>query len=341
MKSEAYFLIRYGQSEQAFERRPIELESAKEGELCIEVESFGLNYADVMARNKLYREAPPLPAVLGYEVVGKVVEVGSSDQEQLLDRRVLAFTRFGGYGKHVVTKVSACVPIDDLSGNKALALATQYVTAYYMSEHLSPLRKGDHVLIHAASGGVGIALIQLAKRAGATVIAKVGSDEKMEFARNMGADHVINYKKQDYVQEVKDWLGTKRLDVVFNPVAGKTFKWDLGLLGSGGRLFLYGGSDLMGRKWGVFSGLNFMRQMGLLIPIAFMMRSKSLLGVNMLKVADYKEEVLQNCLEEVVRLTQKGELNPPEGRMFDHNQLAQAHTLLESGTSIGKIGINW
>ena len=147
-------------------------------DVLIETEAFGLNYADVMARRGLYREAPAFPCVIGYEVVGTIIQTGSSVDITLIGKRVVAFTRFGGYAKHVITTKDAIAEIGKMPVNDALALATQGVTAYYMSNYISPVRTGEHVLIHAAAGGVGTLLIQLAKQAGAIVIAKVSSKEK-------------------------------------------------------------------------------------------------------------------------------------------------------------------
>ncbi|MGB1507614.1 MAG: quinone oxidoreductase family protein, partial [Crocinitomicaceae bacterium] len=203
MNTKAVILKRKGASSQAFEIGDIELPSLKQDEILIKNQAFGLNYADVMARNGLYRDAPPMPCVIGYEVVGEVVEVGNELSRSLIGKRVLAFCRFGGYGQHVITKGNSAIEIDDLPSEEVLALCTQAVTAYYMTDMLSPIRKGDSVLIHAAAGGVGTILIQLAKKRGANVIAKVGSNEKMSLVKNLGADFTINYKEKDYYEEVK------------------------------------------------------------------------------------------------------------------------------------------
>ena len=112
MKSEAFFLTNYGEAKQAFQLQAFELESLSSSEVLIEVEAFGLNYADVMARNKLYREAPPLPCVLGYEVVGRIIQVGNTSSNELIGKRVLAFCRFGGYAKHVKVPNYAFVEIE-------------------------------------------------------------------------------------------------------------------------------------------------------------------------------------------------------------------------------------
>jgi NADPH2:quinone reductase len=340
-KTEAMFLVKKGDALTAFERRVMELRDLKGNEVLIESEAFGLNYADVMARLGLYREAPPMPCVVGYELVGTVIEVGNDADPSLLGKRVVAFCRFGGYGKHVITWDYAVVPIADTPAEVAMVLCTQAVTAYYMAEYLTPIHKHEKVLIHAAAGGVGTVLIQLAKRKGAEVFAKIGDDSKASLVRQLGADHVINYKKSDYGQQIESILKGDRLDASFNAVAGSTYKIDLKLLGSGGRLVLFGGAELGRARWGIFSTLNFARKMGMVIPIGLMMRSKNILGVNMLKLADHRPIVLKHCLEDVVALYMKGELKPQVGGVYSVDQLAEAHAALEGGKTTGKLTVKW
>ena len=341
IKTEALVLIQKGNAQNAFEKRAIELNEPANNEVLIEVESFGLNYADVMARNGLYREAPPMPCVIGYEVVGKVTKVGENASSNWIGKRVVAFCRFGGYSKHVITNETAIVEIDDMNAGDALALCTQSVTAYYMAEYLSPVRDGDHVLIHAAAGGVGTILIQLAKKRGAIVFAKIGSENKRALVKSLGADFVINYNDSNYEVQIEKLLNGERLDISYNPVAGSTFKKDFKLLGSGGRLVLFGGSEMSGTKWGFFSTLNFVRKMGFMLPIGLMMRSKNVLGVNMLKIADNKPKIMTHCLQEVVNLYKQKEITPQVGGIFPVSEISKAHEALENGKTIGKLIINW
>lgn len=340
-KSEAFFLKQTGDAHQAFELKSYELKAPEGIEVVIESEAFGLNYADVMARRGLYREAPPFPCVVGYEVVGTVVECGSEANQGLKGKRVVAFCRFGGYGKHVITNDYAVVEVGDEEAAELLALCTQAVTAYYMAEYLTPIHSIDTVLVHAAAGGVGTILIQLAKLKGARVIAKIGREEKRELVESLGADYVVNYNKTAYSEDIERYLEGERLDVSFNPVAGSTYKKDMALLGSGGRMILFGGSELSNGKWGIFSKLNFVRKMGLVLPIGLMMRSKNILGVNMLKIADNKPRVLEHCLKEVVRLYSEGQLKPQTGGIYTSDKLAEAHAALESGKTTGKLAVYW
>ncbi len=341
MITQAHVLTKKGAPQQAFELRDVTLAEPGEGEVLIEVEAFGLNYADVMARLGLYGDAPPMPCVIGYEVVGKVVQTGSTAAESWVGKRVVAFTRFGAYARHVVTRVDAISEIGDMEVSVALSLATQGVTAYYMSQVVAPVQPGDRVLIHAAAGGVGSLLIQLVKHSGGIVYAKAGSDAKLDLCHELGADCTINYRSTEYAGQLRELLGEHRLDVSYNPVGGSTFKKDLSLLGAGSRMILFGGSELATGKWGILSKLNFVRKMGFFTPIALMMRSKSMVGVNMLKVADAKPSVIAHCLNGMVELAEKGKVVPQSGGVYPADQLAEAHALLESGKSTGKIAVTW
>ncbi|MGV6860958.1 MAG: zinc-binding dehydrogenase [Putridiphycobacter sp.] len=338
----AVYLVKQGESKQAFEIKEVEKPKLVElDDVLIKVEAFGLNYADVMARNGLYREAPPLPCVLGYEVVGVVESVGQNADQNLVGKRVVGFTRFGGYAQYAVSKSFGCVVVDDMPAGKALSIATQYVTAYYMSFVATNLFEGDKVMIHSGAGGVGTALIQLCKLKGCKVFANAGSPEKLTYIKNQGADFAINYRTEDYEVEIKKVLKKERLDCTFNPIAGSTFKKDFRLIGSGGKVMIFGGAERSGKKWGIFSTLNFVRKMGLVLPIGLMMRSKSIIGVNMLKIGDNKPQLLNRCLVEVTKLIQDQKLNPHVGAEFGVDQIVEAHDLLESRKSMGKIIVKW
>jgi len=338
----AIFLTKKGNANQAFEIRETEKPKITlSDDVLVKVEAFGLNYADVMARNGLYREAPEMPSVLGYEVVGIVEKVGKACDTSLIGKRVVCFTRFGGYAEYAISKNFGCVVIDDMAVGKALSIATQYVTAYYMTHIATNLYKGDKVMIHAGAGGVGTALIQLCKLKGCLVFANAGTPEKLDYIKKQGADYAINYRSEDYEVEINKILKDERLDCTFNPIAGSTFKKDFALIGSGGKVFLFGGSELSGKKWGLFSSLNFVRKMGLMLPIGLMMRSKSVIGINMLKIGDNKPNLLNKCLTEVTQLIKDGKLNPHLGGEFLAENIAEAHAFLENRKSIGKIIVKW
>ena len=335
----AIYLVKKGNPETAFETREVEQPKPGPGEVLIKSEGFGLNYSEVMARNGLYREAPPMPSVLGYEVVGEIIEIGKGTDQKWLGQRVVGFTRFGGYAEYAVTGEKGVVEIGDMDMGEATCLATQGVTAYYMAYEQLNLFEGDRVMIHAGAGGVGTLLIQLCKLKGCEVFANAGSDEKLDLMKELGADHVMNYRTQDYQEVIQKILGEERLDATFNPIAGKTFKKDFELVGSGGTVVLFGGSELSGG--GFFKKLSFIWSMGLMLPIGLMMRSKSVVGTNMLKIGDNKIDVLNRCMRGMVSLAQEGKIKPVVGHTYNHTEIAKAHDLLESRKSKGKIVIEW
>ena len=336
----AWTLVRHGSTDRAFELREHADPVPGEGQVLIRCEGFGLNYADTMAVKGLYREAPTVPSVIGYEVVGRVEAVGAGVSEALMGKRVAALTRFGGYAQLAVTDHRACAIIpDDLPLGEATALVTQGCTAWYAARILCPLRKGERVLVHSAAGGVGHLLLQLAVQSGCEVFAIAGGREKGEFVRRLGAAHIIDRHAGDYAQRIKSILGTHHLDVTFNAVGGNSFRKDLKLLGSGGRLVLFGGAERGGL--GALGTLRFVWRMGLVLPIFLMIKSRSLLGINMLRIGDDQPELLAECLHGTIAAHADGTLRPHVHGVFPHEQLPAAIEALASGSTIGKVALRW
>src|SRR4030095_5618452 len=215
----AMYLVRTGDAAQAFELREAPTPEPAAGQVRVAVEGFGLNYADVSARQGLYQDAPPMPSVIGYEVVGRVDALGPGVENLTPGQRVTALTRFGGYATHAVTDARAVAAIaEDMDVGVAAALPTQGCTAYYMAEEMVRLHAGDHVLVHAAAGGVGTLLVQLCKRRGCVVYGTVGSDDKLPLLRDLGVDHPINYRSSDFAADVRRLRGAEGLDVIFDSI---------------------------------------------------------------------------------------------------------------------------
>ncbi len=336
----AWTLTRHGDPASGFELREYPDPVPGDDQVLIESEGFGLNFADVMAVRGLYREAPPLPSVLGYEVVGTVRVCGSKASPDLMGRRVVAITRFGGHAQKVVTdhRVVAVIA-DHATLGEAAALATQGATAWYAAQVLCPLRPLERVLVHSAAGGVGQLLVQLAKNAGCEVYAVAKGEKKLEFLRTMGVDHAFDRGHKDHVRAMQQVLGERMLDVSFNAVGGSTFKQDMGMLGSGGRLVLFGGSERGGI--GSFGTLRFVWRMGITLPIFLMMKSRSILGINMLRLAQHRPDVLAHCLKHAVEAYHNGILRPYVHAEFDHTELPKALEELGSGGTIGKVAVKW
>lgn len=340
MEAKAYFLTQYGASKDSFELRNFKLPELKLDELLIEVEAFGLNYADVMARKGLYAPAPKPPGILGYEVIGKVIQVYNENDRHLVNKRVLAFTRFGGYATHVLAKNTAVMPVPEQADAAVLsALATQYGTAYYAVHMATAILPNQWILQHAAAGGVGLAIFEMTKLLGAKTIGLTSRPEKVAYLKSIGMDEVINYKSEDYVKLIQQ-LPVGGVDHTFNSVAGNTIKKDRQVLKPGGNLILYGAAQRAESKRGLFPTLKLVWQMGLISPIQLMMNSTGLKGINMLVIADKQPAILHYCMTQVMEMYKQGLLHP-KATSFDHNQLAEAHDILESGNSIGKLAITW
>ncbi len=331
-------LVKLGEPESAFEIREVVQPEVTANQVLIKVEGFGLNYADVMARLGIYPDAPALPAVLGYEVVGRVDQLGEAVTRFELGQRVLAFTRFGGYAEFAIAEQQGTVALtDEIELGKALALGAQYCTAYHCAEEQVRLQKGDHVLIHAAAGGVGTALVQLARRR-ECVIYGTASTAKLAHLTESGVDHPIDYRRVDFVEAVRAISGQRGMDVIFDPIGGDYTRKGFKLLGSGGRIVLFGASSLTGAT-NIFRKLRVMAGFGLFHPIQMVASSKSIIGVNMLRIGDDRPEVLQRVMESVVELYELHRLDPVVGGEYPLESLAEAHRYLESRKSIGKIAI--
>ena len=338
----ALFLKKYGASDQAFELRETPTPKADKLQVLIKVEAFGLNFADVLARQGLYQDAPPLPAVLGYEVVGRIEDMGEDVHGFKKGDRVTALTRFGGYAEYAVTDYRAVVHIpEEMDNGVAASIATQYGTAYYSAFEMAPLFEGDHVLVQAAAGGVGTALVQMAKNRGCIVYGTAGSDEKLNYLKELGVDYPINYNKTDFVEAIKKINPDIRLDVIFDSIGGKAVSKGMKLLGSGGRMLCYGVASRSGKAKGILNDLPLALGFGLYSPISFLIKSKGIIGVNMLRLADHKPLTLQRCLKNVSEMIINGELHPHVGGRFNYKELAKAHDFLGNRSSIGKVIVEW
>lgn len=340
----AAVLVRHGDADKSFEIRDVPEPEPVAGQVRIAVDTFGLNFADVAARRGRYRDAPPLPSVIGYEVVGRIDSIGPDVGGLSLGQRVTALTRFGGYAEKSVTDARAVAPIpDSMDDAVAAALPTQGCTAYFAAEEMVRLHPGDHVLVQAAAGGVGSLLVQLAKRRGCFVYGTAGSDEKLDLLRRIGVDVPINYRTVDFVDEIRARRGAEGIDVIFDSLGGAAVRRGLGLLAAGGRMVCFGAASHGDPGFGpqILRDLRFAASFGFPHPIPLLMNSKSIIGINMLRLADQRPLVLKRCLDEVVRLALDGVLQPIGGGHFGIDRLADAHAQLEGRGTMGKLSVGW
>ena len=336
----AHVLVKNSTPSDSFELRETPVPAPGPGQVLIKVDAFGLNYADIMARQGLYRECPPLPCVIGYDVEGRIDQVADDVSGFKKGDRVFGLTRFGGYAQYAVTQAQAVSHLpEEAPTGTGCALATQCVTAYHSAILSQTLLPGEKVLIHAAAGGLGTALVQIALWRGCTVIGVAGGSEKAEYLKNLGVHHVVDHHRINWTDYVHQHLNG-RVDVIFDNLGGSSIKKGKSVLSHGGRIVTLGAAALSGKK----GKLNLIRLglgFGFFSPIAYLSKSQSLIGVNMLKIADYRPDMLAESFKGVTMLHSKGILNPHIGAIFNGTELDKAHAFLEGRTSIGKVVVKW
>ncbi len=214
----------------------------REGHVVIRVKATGINPADLVRMSGKYPQPLPLPYIPGTDVAGEVEAIGAGVGHVRVGERVFGRSlNGGGYAE------KACLPTNEtfslptnLSFAEGAAIPVPFYTAYVALHHKAQLKEGETVLISAGGGGVGVAAIQLAKAAGARVITTVGSQEKAERTKELGADIALNYKEQDFAAEVQSLTDGKGVDVIIENVAADNFAQDFTALGQHGRIVLIG-----------------------------------------------------------------------------------------------------
>lgn len=311
--------------------------SAGKGQVRIRVHSCGLNYADVQARVGFYPDAPKPPSVLGYEVAGEVESVGEGVQNFVEGQRVVAGTRFGGFAELAATDVGNVISLaDDMSFEKGASIPVAYSTAYAALILGANVQPHEKVLIHAAAGGVGIAATQLAKHRGAEIFG-TSSAHKHEAIREQGVQHPIDYRNQDVKEAVMAITGGEKLDVVLDPRGGKAFKESYKLLRSGGRLVPYGVNQVLtGEKRNLLKAAKVMAQMPRFNAVRLMSDSKSVIGINMLRIWD-DQGSLARLIEPLRSMIDEEIIDPVVAETFALEDAADAHHFIQERKNIGKV----
>ena len=212
------------------------------GEVLVRVEAVGVNFIEIYNRTGIYKS--PLPFTPGEEGAGTVAAVGPGVSDVRVGDRVVSYNLKGSYAELAVVPADRVIAIPDGVGTDvAAAVMLQGLTAHYLATSVHALQPGDTCLVHAAAGGVGLLLCQMAKRRNAIVLGTVSSEEKAALARQAGADEVIIYTKQDFVAEVARITGGKRVQVVYDSVGATTFEKSLQCLAPRGMMALFGQSS--------------------------------------------------------------------------------------------------
>ncbi len=293
------------------------------GQTLVRVRAVGVNFADCLARQGIYPDAPPRPFVPGYEVAGDTPD----------GRRVMAFTRFGGYAEVVVVPDDQIFPVPEgFSYEEAAGFLVNSITAGVAMLGYGPLGAGDRVLIHAAAGGVGLAAVQMGLANGAEIFGTVGSEEKCGALAEMGVAHPINYRKEDWASRVRALGGN--LDLVLDSLGGASIHKGIALLRPGGRLVAFGVAAGAGK--GKLGFLAAIAQGSFISIIPLLMRSKALIGLNLLALSENPDR-FRAVLPSLLSLVAAGKLRPHVGATFPLSDAMKAHEFLESRKSIGKV----
>jgi len=212
------------------------------GQALMQIEACGVNFIDVYQREGRY--AVPLPFVPGQEAAGTVIAVGADVSAVKVGDRVAWCHVMGTYAEYAVAPLAKLIAIpDSITTKQAAGAMLQGMTAHYLAHSTYAIQDGDTVLIHAGAGGVGLLLIQMAKRLGARVLTTVSTEEKAALARHEGADEVILYTQEDFAPKVRELTGGKGVPVVYDSVGKTTFDGSLACLQTRGMMVLYGGSS--------------------------------------------------------------------------------------------------
>ena len=203
--------------------------TAAHGGIVVQVGAAGVNYIDTYHRSGLYEM--PLPFTPGLEGAGTVIAVGEDAAQWSVGDTVAWTGAIGSYAEQVAMPADAAVAVPaEIGSDVAAAAMLQGLTAHYLVDSTYPLGEGDRCVIHAAAGGVGLVLAQMAKLKGAEVFATVGTEEKAELARGAGADHVIMYREVDFAEAIEEIAGPAAIDVVYDGVGASTFEGGLRVL---------------------------------------------------------------------------------------------------------------
>jgi len=227
---------------EAMELAELPVPQPKANEAVVKLAASGVNFIDVYLREGRYKA--PLPFVVGQEGAGVVTAVGGEVKSVKVGDRVAWAGLLGSYAEYAAVLADRLVPIPSgVSDEQAAGAMLQGMTAHYLSHDTYPLRTGETALVHAAAGGVGLLLVQMAHNIGARVIATVSTEEKAKLARGAGADEVILYTQADFEAETKRITGGKGVDVVYDSVGKTTFEKGLNILRPRGMMVLFGGSS--------------------------------------------------------------------------------------------------
>lgn len=313
-----------------------------DNEVTVKVSAAGINFSDILARQGLYQDAPPLPAVVGYEVAGEVIAQGdfvTKKHGDLVGKRVFGLTRFGGHSSYVnIPADQVFLSPDSLTDIQAASVPVAYLTAYQLIMVMGGLKKDETVLIHNAGGAVGLAALDLAKHIGARTIG-TASGRKHAFLKERGLDHVIDYTQGDWLPEVMRITEGFGAELILDPLGGESFTKSYNALRKTGRLGMFGisaASDntVLGKLKLAKTALSM--PILQIHPINLMMQNKSVFGVNLGHMWDEVAKIT-SWTHDFLDGLEQGWIRPHVHDYFKFSDADNAQQCIENRENIGKV----
>ncbi|EGC30819.1 hypothetical protein DICPUDRAFT_157395 [Dictyostelium purpureum] len=302
----------------------------KNNEILVQVKSFALNRADILQRLGRYPPPPGDSEILGLEMSGIVVEADKNGHYKKGDP-VFGIVGGGAYGEYCTIAANQAFPKPEhLTFEQASAIPEAWLTAYQALHPLSNYQRGQSAMIHAAAGGVGTALVQLCRAAGAPLIfGTVGSDEKADFIKKLGCTHPINYKTQEnFLEVVQQVTNKKGVNRIFDYVGAKYWNQNLKSMSLDGVMIIQG----------ILSGSH-IKETADITPI--LSKRLTIIGSTLRNRSnDYKADLVSGFTKDYLHLFETGELKPVIDRVFSYNEIQDAHKYLETNQAKGKVVVN-
>ncbi len=304
-------------------------------DVLIQVRTAGVNFSDVLARQGLNPQAPRPPYILGLETAGEIVEVGENVAGLSPGQRVLAYHVGGGYAERVAVPAAQVFPIpDSIPYQSAVLLPLNYGTAYFALYRTGPVEPGMRIFIHAAAGGVGMAAVDLARRAGLTIVAAASTHFKRARLLAEGVRHVVPARRMRVHKVSKRLFGGPGFDIVLDSIGGRSIADGLRALRPGGRVVSIGVGQISNR--GLLGALAFFLRAPRLTYLDLLAQSRGIHGVNLKKLIE-DTGLTRRVLETLVEWAAAGEIHPAPGRVMLLAEAGEAHRILESRGNVGKI----
>ncbi len=310
------------------------------GEVRIDVAFAGVNYADVIARRGFYKWAPPFPTCVGFELSGVVSALGAGVTSHAVGDRVVAVTRFGGYADQVVVEAARAWHLpSELSLAVGAAIPAVTITAWHSLVNVLRVRAGESVLIQAVAGGVGLAALQIAKHLGLVIYGTASSPEKLAFARTHGLDHGIDYKRTDFEREVMRLSDGRGVDHVLDSLGGEGLRKGYRCLCPTGHVVTIGAAQVAPdsrNPWAVMKAAAELVRGGVFHPFQLIEDNRSIAGVQVLLLWN-DVPLMHHAMGEILRLARASVIAPHVDRVVPLEAAAEAHALLESRQTRGKL----